>query len=146
MIRALTIFFLITVSTIASAQEVALNTPKTIICKFPNGTTGFVDKNRYDTKLAQDNSMTYTFDSINTTNKSARIIGNMGASDVFVDTSPAGLTFIETTLNGGRIYTTVFLKTDQNGNFYATSSRHVTIGGNPSTSQWYGTCKITDFN
>lgn len=86
------------------------------------------------------------FDNIDYTKATARLIGNIGSSDVHVIDGDLGVTFIEVTSVGGVAVTTIF-KGASDGppvamSFRAVSSRHIarTLGGE-TASQHYGTCK-----
>jgi len=92
----------------------------------------------------------------------ARVIGNAGAFDVIVLSTPGGLTFVEQGQRPieGVTFTTVFdspIKVDtplaeraQRPNlgsspaFIAVSSRHLNIVGTVSPSQWHGACRIVE--
>ena len=86
-----------------------------------------------------------TFDSIDAKAGKARIIGNVGAGDVLVLVTIAGLTFVEQTPLGNVNFTTVFASYDSpsSGRFVAVSSRHQNLNG-PFPSQWHGTCSILE--
>jgi hypothetical protein len=75
----------------------------------------------------------------------ARIIGNIGAGDILVKMTPAGITFIEETLFGNLNITTVFANYDSSASqrFVAVASRHQNING-PFPSQYHGTCTILE--
>lgn len=125
-----------------------LASAKTIVCTFAIGATYYSDKSgNYEGIKILNEPMTFTFDSINLRSKSARFIGNRGASDVYVDLTPSGLHLIEKTDLGNRIYTTIYPHIDYNTNYLATTSRHIYLPGNPGvtlSSQWHGACKIAD--
>lgn len=86
------------------------------------------------------------FDNLNYKNGTARLIGNVGSSDVILLDGMLAVSFIERTDVGGVTITTIFkganvgLRLSQT--YRAVSSRHIarTIGGE-STTQHYGTCK-----
>lgn len=86
------------------------------------------------------------FDNINYGNRSARLIGNIGSSDVEVIDGDLAVNFVEVTSVGGLAVTTVFKGASEGSpllmNFRAVSSRHIarTLGGE-TASQHYGTCK-----
>jgi hypothetical protein len=48
------VVFGISIFMTALSQEHLLKNAKTIICKFPEGVSGFVEKNIYDIKLSKD--------------------------------------------------------------------------------------------
>jgi len=86
-----------------------------------------------------------TFDSIDAKAGKARIVGNVGAGDVLVLVTIAGLTFVEQTAFGNVNLTTVFAAYDSPSSrrFVAVSSRHQNLNG-PFPSQYHGTCSVLD--
>ena len=83
------------------------------------------------------------FDSIDTKNGKARIVGNRGASDVILIGSPSGITFIETSDIGNMVFTTVFpLYRPGTDQFCAVMSRHMNLITESLPSQYYGTCRV----
>lgn len=109
--------------------------------------------------FGDDATATVTYDSIDTENGSARVIGNAGAYDVVAIPMPVGLTFIEqgSEVISGLSVTTVFTRTVErdalsiaeraqgrvDDSFYvAVISRHLNILGSIAPSQWHGTCRI----
>lgn len=134
---------------------------KSLACDFPTGTL----VNWAGTSLKLDHDRMGTpihFDNINLKNKSARVIGNMGAVDVMVFASSSGLTFMESTGIGNMIYTTVFpsylnqktitgapepdavAKSQLPKAFIAVMSRHIfdpALTHLPMPSQFHGYCR-----
>jgi hypothetical protein len=115
---------------------------KSLKCQFGPGSVGkwagakvAVQQERFDVALH--------FDSIDAKTGSARMIGNEGAADVTVLASPSGVTFVEQTGSGNIVFTTVFPAmvpgTDE---FYAVTSRHMTLPGGPLPSQYHGKCRV----
>lgn len=86
-----------------------------------------------------------TFDSIDAKAGKGRIVGSIGAGDVFVLVTTAGLTFIEQTAFGNVNITTVFASYDSPSSrrFVAVSSRHQDVNG-PFPSQYHGTCFVLE--
>jgi hypothetical protein len=83
----------------------------------------------------------FYFDSINLTNHSARMIGTVGAHDVSVNASQAGLSFIEVAPLVVDLVT-VFPVLDSNGEFVVFETRHANIYGTPLLEQYYGSCRV----
>ena len=86
-----------------------------------------------------------TFDSIDAKAGKARIVANVGAGDVLVLVTIAGLTFVEQTALGNVNFTTVFASYDSPSSrrFVAVSSRHQNLNG-PFPSQYHGTCSVLE--
>lgn len=83
------------------------------------------------------------FDSIDLAKGTARMVGNIGAGDVNVIATAAGLTFIEKTGGGWMTMMTVFSSPLSNdGKFVCAYSRHSAFGDGSISSQYHGTCKI----
>jgi hypothetical protein len=141
-----------------------LMSAKSLVCDFPVGT--FADWQGTTLKLDNDQMKgQFHFDNINLKNKSARLIGNLGAVDVMVFASPGGLTFMEATGIGNMIYTTVFpsylgqktipgasepdliIKNQLPKAFMAVMSRHLfdpVITHLPMPSQFHGYCRALE--
>ena len=141
-----------------------LMSAKSLVCEFPTGT--FADWQGATLKLDNDRMKgQYHFDNINLKNKSARVIGNIGAVDVMVFASPGGLTFMEATGMGNMIYTTVFpsylaqktipgatepdalTKSQLPKAFMAVMSRHLfdpELTHLPMPSQFHGYCRVLE--
>ena len=87
------------------------------------------------------------FDSIDITNKRARLIGNMGAEDVGLLVTSRSLTFVEITPGGNPNFTTVYPNYKDGGTgFIAVTSRHIVLpslkGLHPFPSQHHGSCVV----
>ena len=133
---------------------------KSIECYFPKGS--FANWRGQSMKLEEDRmSDAIHFDNIDITDKNqARMIANVGATDVRVFMSPTGITFIENTNIGNFMYTTVFPSYLGNKKinsepqkdtflfqkaYIAVTSRHSyapIIGAMPS--QFHGYCRILE--
>ena len=89
-------------------------------------------------------TMELIFDSIDVSKGKARMIGNQGATDVFVSATPSGITFIEQTGQGNINFTTVFFeKVDEYSNeFKVVHSRHIWLLNGALPSQYYGNCRV----
>ncbi len=83
------------------------------------------------------------YDSIDLTTGKARMIGEIGATDVLVFATGSGLTFIEYTNSGNIHITTVFARyVDGTTDFVVVTSRHLLLLDTPLPSQYHGTCTI----
>ncbi len=82
------------------------------------------------------------FDSIDLQMQTARLISNIGASDVKVLLSLSGISFLEETGSGNFNFTTVFAESSSEGGFIVVASRHVNLLSGPLVSQYHGTCKV----
>ncbi|MBC7625278.1 MAG: hypothetical protein H7232_18075 [Aeromicrobium sp.] len=79
------------------------------------------------------------YDAIDARAGTARLIGNLGASEVKVIERAGRLTFIEVTASGNVTLTTVY-RTGAAAPYPAIHSRHVGLLTEPWGSQMYGTC------
>ena len=138
----------------------SLASVKSLKCYFPKGTLVSWKSNKI--KLVNDPmGNPIHFDNIDAIKKRrARIIGNLGSADVFAYISPTGITFIEETKVGNKIFTSVFPSylgdkkingEPQNDSylyqkaFIAVTSRHIYIpSATAMPSQFYGFCRIFD--
>jgi hypothetical protein len=85
----------------------------------------------------------YVFDSIDHKEKKARAVGNQGAGDVVLVSTPTSLTFIEESAIGNIIVTTVFpVYKKGTSEFICVQSRHMNLLGNVLVSQLHGTCQL----
>ena len=82
----------------------------------------------------------FQIDGINHQQRSARIIGNVGADDLTALRGADAVSFLERVPAGTVHVTTVYAWRNKEGRFKAVHSRHVTIGG-PAPSQHYGYCQ-----
>jgi hypothetical protein len=121
----------------AAAQLVAARSLK---CHFGPGTGTQWRDNKPAIRSARFDE-DIQFDSIDLGKASARVIGNVGASDVRVLNTPVGLPFLDTQPAVFDI-TTVFAVYTKNNEFPAVDSRHVMVLGAAMAQQYYGTCKV----
>lgn len=175
MFKYLFIFLILSVPIIAMANELPQSDPnnlktqylkamksladtKSLKCFFPQGK--FVTWKGKKIAVEDDHmSNAILFDNIDVfKEKKARIIGNAGAEDVVAFISPTGITFIESTEVGNKVYTSVFPTyiEDKEFNsgprrdsfqyekaFIAVTSRHIYIPiHGVMISQYYGYCVI----
>lgn len=139
------LFVLLGFLTTAYAQEDVMKnllSSKSLKCTFQNGSIA----NWKDGKLKIETDRIAApihFDSIDLKNKTARGIGNQGASDEKLIITASGITFIELTGFGNLVFTTVFPYLNKEGDFIAVTSRHMDLVG-PLPSQYHGACKKWD--
>ena len=106
--------------------------------------------NKGSPKLSVDNDVTdkefppLIFDAIDLKKRTARMVGNQGATDVTAIFTLTGITFIEQTPSGNLNFTTVFFScVEGTENYIAVHSRHMNlVVTKPLPSQTYGICKI----
>ena len=126
----------------AFAQEDAMKellSSKTLKCIFTEGRTAKWKGGNL--KIETDRSTTtILFDNIDLQKKTARSIGNAGASDEAIIVTTSGITFVEQTAFGNLVFTTVFPYFNKEGHFIAVTSRHMDMVG-PLPSQYHGACK-----
>jgi hypothetical protein len=120
---------------------------KTVKCVYP--TTAIVNWEELyepDPEIDEpDKPLEYTFDSIG--QQQARLIGNVGVSDVVVLRTSDGLHLLEI-LPAGSVNTTTIYSSRENvpsGYFASVASRHPYIIG-PAASQSYGKCKVLEYH
>ena len=120
---------------------------QTIRCDFTTGVSANWDGAEPKLELLRDGlGSEFLFNSIG--DKGARFIGNAGSEDVHVIRTEMGLTFIEKTSAGSWNTTTVFGFRDKKypNKFAAVTSRHINSFTHPTTSQYYGLCKVLEFH
>lgn len=127
----------------AFAQDDAMKellTSKTLKCTFTEGRAANWKERKL--KIESDlSSFTIIYDNIDLQNKTARSIGNIGATDETLILTGTGITFIEQTIVGNLIFTTIFPILNREGDFIAVMSRHMEMIGIPMPSQYHGSCK-----
>jgi hypothetical protein len=133
-------------SSTQSSAQARLAAAKRVNCTFPAlATTAWKDVDTLpEVKTA---NLTFSFDSINTDEGSARAIGPFGASDIVVRLSGTTLNFIQMFNEGPLYVTTVFTVRGRSGKQKAVHSRHeyteVSLPGFTSRpEQYYGECEI----
>lgn len=115
---------------------------KSLQCSFIKGYSGVWESGGLD--ISKGEMPPLIFDSVNLKTSTARLIGNVGGTDVSVTATLKGLTFIEQTTTGNLNFTTVYGDIADDGDFITVHSRHLSIFGQPYSSQFHGTCKIID--
>ena len=112
-----------------------LGSTRTLKCDFASGVFHAWGEN---TKINSDH-FTLIYDSIDVKARTARLIGNVGSSDVVALETPEHLSFLEVTPNGNVTLTTVY-RTGAAAPYPAIHSRHVGLLTEPWGSQMYGSC------
>lgn len=131
----------------ALADDLAFNSlmsAKCLRCEFGSGAVGDWGSGKPKVTLDKWRSGDpLIIDSIDLKNGKAKIIGGQGAFDVFVLSTPLGLTFIEQTGTGNLVFRTVFAEYKKGGiDLISVMSRHMMLTGGPLNSQYQGTCRI----
>lgn len=82
------------------------------------------------------------FDNVNYEKSTVRIIGSGGGDDAVVFDGPLAVSFLEQTVYGGLVMTTIDKRSVGVGLYRASMSRHLpnTLGGFTAT-QFYGVCR-----
>jgi hypothetical protein len=108
--------------------------PRSIRCDFVDAATKTWDDGRFATSKEK---LSLIYDSIDVPQRSARLIGNAGATDVYVFLTDEGLHFLEITASGNVTLTTAFKSSGRP----AAHSRHVNLDSGPVVSQYHGHCR-----
>lgn len=131
----------------AQSAHGQLAAAKSIDCRF---TTQAVAtwKNGLPQIEVKPSTLTLRFESINTDDGTARVVGMFGPSDIIVRLSEDTLHLIQSFREGPLYATTVFPKETQPGRFQAVHTRHewtaVALPGYTSSpEQYYGDCQIS---
>jgi hypothetical protein len=123
----------------ASGQESVLQTTRSWRCEF---TTRAANNWLGEEPVPEvgEEQFVVNLDSVDTTEGTARMIGNVGASDLYVIAGVGTLHFVEVTPSGNLNVTTIFDAPGAAG-MKASHSRHVLILGSPLPAQHYGYCR-----
>ena len=117
-------------------------------CNFPfrAGTESWMLGNDPEILVHEDQTFEFYLDSIDVETNSARLIGNVAATDVTALRTSAGFHFIETSSAGNMHLLTVFAGDSAAplGWFRAVYSRHLVLLDQVVPSQNYGTCQVWD--
>lgn len=111
-------------------------------CNFSDGLFTHFDKGTPTSK--RDNKFTeLVFDQIDTAKQAARLIGNLGVSQIQALEGSDSIHLIEITNTGNLNMTTIFLtrKGKSIGAFPVVHSRHMNTASSPLPSQYIGLCK-----
>jgi hypothetical protein len=111
-------------------------------CNFSNGQITKFENNLPNTKK-ENGFVELIFDKVDTSKKTARLIGNAGVETVQAIDGDESIHLIEFTASGNMNITTIFIseKFKRTGFFPVVHSRHVKIASSPLPSQYIGTCK-----
>jgi hypothetical protein len=119
---------------------------KSVRCAF---TTMAIGNWRDDVAVVEirPTKLTLGFDSVNTNEGTARILGDFGPSDIIVRLSEGGLHFVQSFREGPLYMTTIFPYENRPGQFKAVHTRHeyteASVPGYTSKpEQYYGECEI----
>ena len=120
---------------------------KTIACAFSLEVVA-TWKNGAPQADMKPSTLTMRFESINTDEGTARVVGMFGPSDIIVRLSDNTLHLIQSFREGPLYATTVFPKETRAGRFQAVHTRHewtdVSLPGYTSSpEQYYGDCQIS---
>jgi hypothetical protein len=127
-------------------QSPVLATVKSAKCVFPLSATGTWKNGEPEAEVKSD-TLSLRFDSIDTEEGTARVVGNFGPSDIIVKLTMGTLHFVQI-FTGGPLYTTtIFPKETHPGRLQAVHTRHeytdVSLPGFTSRpEQYYGECEV----
>ncbi len=115
---------------------------RSLKCVYGPGSVADWESGRLKLRLVDGGLAEAHFDSIDLQKKTARLISNVGATDVEALLSLSGISFLEETGSGNFNFTTVFAESSSEGGFIVVTSRHVNLISAPLVSQYHGTCKV----
>ncbi len=115
---------------------------RSLKCMYGPGSVADWEGGRLKLRLVDGGQPEAHFDSIDLPKQTARLISNIGATDVKVLLSLSGISFLEETGSGNFNFTTVFAESSSEGGFIVVTSRHVNLLSRPLVSQYHGTCKV----
>lgn len=139
--------FMTTLSLRAQRRDVSrINAVKSVRCAFTTLATGNWRDGAAVVETKQT-KMALGFDSVNTDDGTARMLGDFGASDIIVRLSEGTLHFVQSFREGPLYTTTIFPFESRPGYFRAVHTRHeyteVSVPGFTSRpEQYYGECEI----
>jgi hypothetical protein len=119
---------------------------KTLKCTFPAMATGTWTKGAAEGAL-KPAKLSVGFDSIDTEDGTARVIGDFGPSEIIVRLANGTLHFLQSFRDGPLYVTTVFPKETRPGWLQAAHSRHeytevILPGFTSRPEQYYGECEV----
>ena len=135
-----------TADVVAGGQDVRLSTANSLACRFTLIATGTWTDGVPEASL-DASTLTFQFESINTQEATAEIIGPFGPSHIITRLSGDYLHFVQM-LSAGPLYTTtVFNRETIDGKLVAVHTRHEytdvsLIGFTSRPEQYYGDCEI----
>lgn len=109
-------------------------------CDFP--ITAFADwlADVPEVEVVDGQEFEFYVDNVDIEAGSARLIGNVGAVDMFVVAVGLGVHFTEITSSGNLTVTTIYSEFVEGRGFKAVHARQITLLGIPRPSQNYGFC------
>ena len=124
------------------AQGVTFAQPMTFVCQFDHGRGTTFDNGRVE-NVAGNAIGRLVFDQLDPQTHTGRMVGNHGATSVFVSNGYQSLNIVEETPAGNLNITTIFLGgKDATRQAPAVHSRHINLGAEPYPSQSAGFCKL----
>ena len=120
----------------------ALRSARSFRCSFPQYATVDWDRDQPQLQTGTEDDFILQIDGVDYSTGDARMIGNVGASDLVVVSGVTTVSFVERIPSGEVNLTTVYAWRDSMGlRFKAVHSRHTAIFG-PSPSQYFGYCEV----
>ena len=121
----------------------AMMSARSFRCSFPQySTVDWDNRDQPQLQTGTEDDFVFQIDGIDYSTGDARVIGNIGASDLVVVPGVTTVSFIEAIPSGGVNLTTVYAWRDSMGSrFKAVHSRHTAVLG-PSPSQYFGYCEV----
>ena len=122
---------------------------KAVRCNYSQGVTAtWSDLGPEESgEFSLENEEKFTIDAISVETKSARLITDKSAENIYATENSVGLVFIKNTILGQFDLTSIFtLRSEKSdgGNFMSVKSVHWGMGS-PKPRQLYGTCKILEY-
>jgi len=136
--RGLCCAFMLLTAVMLTTEGQSQPAPRALSCTFTNGTSSSFDAD-WATNAIRDR-LDITIGAIDVADRKAQLIGNQGASDLYVSQGNNGLHFLEMTDARNQTLTTIFFGAQKAGAFAAIHSRHMAIAGRPVVSQYRGYC------
>ena len=120
----------------------ALRSARSFRCSFPQYATVDWDRDQPQLQTGTADDFVLQIDGVDYSTGDARMIGNVGASDLMAMAGVMSVSFIEQTPSRSVNLTSIYAWRDSMGRrFKAVHSRHTAILG-PSPSQYFGYCEV----
>jgi hypothetical protein len=128
------------------AQDNRFETVRTLACTFAVASRGAWSQDGPEAAI-EASTLAFRFESINTDEASAEVLGRFGASPVVAQAAGDYLHFVQVLAEGPLYSTTVFNRETPGGRLLAVHSRHehrdtALIGFTSSPEQYYGDCEV----
>ncbi len=123
-----------------------LHAARTLRCTFRASVATWIKSGHRTVEQSRDKSSA-TYDDINVTKGTARIIGNIGASDltVWLEHTWGSLWMLERAPSGNVVVTTIFpMYAEGTHDLVALESRHSMAGQSALGEESYGTCEVLE--